>query len=271
MTHVELSPVDVTQSETEEYDDRTAPAPPPKRGGLGRNIFLGVLALSVAAALLIAWSRWGSFDPNMGSQARDRAHIQFSPAEHPLYFWMLLGHIMGSSIALAAGVFQLVRGIRDRYPRVHRYTGRVYVFAGVIPAVFFALVVEAFWPFSTVTAVSQVALAVLWGFVTIVGFRFRRQGRIEDHRRWMLRSYALTASVLVELAINPFVELLISTQFHTRLNGSMDIYMQAKDSTENWLGLIIVILVVEGYLEREQLRRSRRRMLAEAGKSTVDA
>jgi hypothetical protein len=99
---------------------------------------------------------------------------------------------------------------------------------------------------------------VLWLGVTLFGFRMRRQGRIAEHRRWMFRSYALTCSVLVELAIDPFVQLLISTQYHSRLDSNLDIYFQIKDSNENWVGLLIVILVVEGYLEYERMRRPKR-------------
>ncbi|WP_320068813.1 DUF2306 domain-containing protein [Micromonospora sp. RTGN7] len=242
----------------EEWENLAVQAERPGRQRRRRNIFLGFIALCVLAALSIAWSRWGQFDPNMGSQAREKAKIVLSPQEHPLYFWMLLGHIIGASIALAAGVLQLWRGLRTRHPRVHRTVGRVYVFAGVIPATSFALLVEAFYPFSVATAISQVALSLLWLGVTLFGFALRRQGRIAEHRRWMFRSYALTCTVLVELAIDPFVQLLVSTQYHSRLDSNLDIYFQIKDSNENWVGLLIVILVVEGYLEYERMRRPKR-------------
>jgi uncharacterized membrane protein len=258
----EQSSVDSARLSAEEWENQEVQKVRTGKPRRRRNVILTIVGLAVLAALYIAWQRWGHFDPAMGSQAREKAHIQIDSREHPLYFWLLIGHIMGASIALGAGVFQLWRGLRTKHPRIHRNIGRIYVFAGVLPAVFFALVVEAYLPFSVVTAVSQVTLSVLWGGVTIFGFVLRRQGRIAAHRRWMYRSYALTCSVLVELSIDPFVQMLISTQFRSRLDGNLDIYFQVKDSTENWVGLLIVILVVEGYFEYERLRRwgGRRRL-----------
>lgn len=234
--------------------DGESPATHPGSRRWGRDIALGLLAAYALTALVIAWSRWGKFDPAMGSQARERVGISLSPTEHPWYYPMLLLHIVGASVALATCVFQIWPWLRRTHPRVHRYVGRVYVFAGVVPGAIFALVVQAFWPFSVVTAFSQVVMALLWLSVTLYGFVLRRQGRIADHRRWMFRSFALTCTVLVELTINPIVELIINTQLHTRLASSLDIFMQVKDTNENWLGLTICLVAVEWKLERERIR-----------------
>ncbi|WP_320068811.1 DUF2306 domain-containing protein [Micromonospora sp. RTGN7] len=242
----------------EERENLAVQADRPGRPRRRRYVFLGIVAFCILVSLSITWSRWGQFDPNLGSQARERANIELSPEEHPLYYWMLLSHIAGASIALVAGVLQVWRGLRTRHPRVHRTVGRVYVFAGVVPATVLALLVTAFYPFSVATAFSQVALSLLWLGVTLFGLALRRQGRIAEHRRWMFRSYALTCSVLVVIAIDPFVQLLVSTQYHSRLNGNLDIYLQVKESNVNWLGLLISILIVEGYLEYERMRRPKR-------------
>lgn len=252
--------MEVTPPGGEQRDDPKAFAARARRRRRWRNAAIGFLAFYVVLNLTLAWLRWGHLDPNMGSQARAAAHIQLSPTQHPWYFPMLGMHVFCSSIALALAAVQIWPGLRPRYPKLHRVSGRVYVFAGVLPAAFFALVVEVFWPFSVATMISQVTLALAWAGCTVYGYVLRRRGEVVEHRRWMLRSFGLTCVVLVEVTIDPFVQGIIATEFHSRLMGNLDVYYQLKDSNENWLGMFIVFVAVEGFLEwerRVEIRRQR--------------
>lgn len=139
--------------------------------------------------------------------------------------------------------------------RLHRYVGRVYVFAGVYPALVLAVTLELFWPFSAVTSISQWVLCALWGFVTTVGWVLRRRGRTADHRRWMYRSYAMTATSVIVVVVEPVVYMIITPEFSSRLAGSTDIFIQVTNSTENWLSIVIAVVVVEWYLEWDRMRR----------------
>jgi uncharacterized membrane protein len=234
----------------------------PKHRHLAGYIALGILAVYASWAVAVVWQRWGQLNPNQGSQAREYANIVLSPSQHPWYFPMLAGHVLTASVALVTCIFQIWPWLRVNHPSLHRYIGRVNIFVGVFPAVVFGLIVEVFWPFSVATMLSQVFVLALWGFVTAMGLRMGRKGLTEEHRRWMLRSFALTCSVLVEVSIDPALEVIIGTEFHSRLMSSKDIFMQLKDSNENWLGLFIIILCVEGFLERERFRRIVRPQLA---------
>ncbi|MGW4393674.1 DUF2306 domain-containing protein [Amycolatopsis nivea] len=225
-------------------------SPGGRRRVKGRHVAIVLLALYVVAALVVAWQRWGQLDPDVSSQAREIADIRLDPGQHPWYYPMLLLHVTFSSIALATAVLQIWPWFRRTHPKAHRIVGRVYAFGGVYPAVAFAFVVQGFWAFSVPTAISQVVPLLLWLGTTTYGIVLRRRGRIEDHRRYMLRSFALTCLVLMELTIDLPVQLLIGIQFHSRLHSSMDIYMQLKDTTENWLGLVLMFVVVELWLER---------------------
>lgn len=269
MTRVEGPPVDVTRHGGETHDDDEGRVPQRRRRRWPVRIALGLLAAYVAWALFGAWSRFGQFDPELGSAAREYAGNQLSPAEYPWYFPTLTLHVMTASVALALVFFQMWPWLRRTHPLVHRSVGRIYIFAGVYPAVISALVVQVFWPFSVATMFSQVVPLLLWFSVTTYGYVLRRRGHVEEHRRWMLRSFGLTCLVLVELAIDPLIQLAIYTQFHTRLESNRDIYLQVKDSTENWVGLMLVILVVEGFLEYERIRSARRQPSAASRESTV--
>ena len=119
-------------------------------------------------------------------------------AERRLAF---LSHVIAASLALLFGVVQFLSGLRGKYPRVHRWTGRFYVvFVLVAGVAGFVLAFDAMggpiagWGFGL--------LSVLWVFTTLQGLRFVRNRKFGDHRRWMMRSFALTfAAVTLRLQL----------------------------------------------------------------------
>jgi len=100
-------------------------------------------------------------------------------------------HLAGSGIALAIGPFQLNTRIRNRFLHVHRWMGRTYVICvllGGTAALALATTAQGGLP----THVGFGLLAVLWLFATGKAYRHIRAGDQVSHRRWMIRSYALT-------------------------------------------------------------------------------
>ena len=105
--------------------------------------------------------------------------------------WAAILHLAGAGVALAAGALQHNARLRDRYLNFHRWTGRVYVVAvlfGGAAALRLATVSQGGLP----THVGFGLLAVLWLLATGQAYRFIRAGNQASHRRWMVRSYALT-------------------------------------------------------------------------------
>ena len=112
--------------------------------------------------------------------------------------WLLV-HAALAATALLVGPFQFLKGLRARWPRAHRIAGRVYVIAclGAAPAGLVLAVGTdagpiAQWGFGT--------LSVIWFGITANALRLAMAGRIAEHRRWMIRSFALTfAAVTLRL------------------------------------------------------------------------
>lgn len=103
--------------------------------------------------------------------------------------WLTL-HVAAAGTALLVGVFQLLPAVRARRS-VHRVLGRIYAAACVLGgAAGFMLALGttagpvAAWGFGV--------LAPLWIFTTVQGVRAARARRPDLHRRWMIRSFALT-------------------------------------------------------------------------------
>jgi uncharacterized membrane protein len=108
--------------------------------------------------------------------------------------WLLFPHIAGGLTVLILGPLQFSRTLRQRNPVRHRLLGKCYI-AGVlvaaIPAVLMARHYPAFLPYSVTIN------AVLWLTNTTAAFLAARNRRFEQHRRWMARSYAMTATFVV--------------------------------------------------------------------------
>ncbi|MBD9469382.1 DUF2306 domain-containing protein [Pseudoxanthomonas sp. PXM01] len=105
------------------------------------------------------------------------------------------GHFLGGAVAIAVGALQTHTTLRNRWPALHRWTGRVYVVA-VAAGGLAALAMAPQASTGAVAAFGFGALAVCWLGTTALAVIAIRQRRIADHRDWMLRSYALTLAAV---------------------------------------------------------------------------
>lgn len=104
-------------------------------------------------------------------------------------------HAASGIIVLLLGPMQFVRRIRERAPALHRGTGRVYVAACAVAApsgLLLAFGTAAGPVAGAGFAVSALLLAVF----VYLGVRAAVERRIEAHREWMLRGYALIAGAI---------------------------------------------------------------------------
>lgn len=104
-------------------------------------------------------------------------------------------HVLLAPVALALAPFQLWRSFRKRRPGLHRWMGRTYGVmvllagaGGLVMAMSTRAGAGAAWGFGL--------LAVVWVGTTGWGILQARAGHIDAHRRWMLRSVALSFSAV---------------------------------------------------------------------------
>lgn len=109
-------------------------------------------------------------------------------------------HILGGGVALLLGWTQFLPRLRARRVALHRLLGKIYVAAillfGATGGFVAALVANGGFP----SALGFGSLAVLWFFSTLLAYRSILKKDIEQHKAWMIRSYALTfAAVTLRL------------------------------------------------------------------------
>ncbi|WP_033296293.1 DUF2306 domain-containing protein [Amycolatopsis jejuensis] len=199
------------------------------------------LGLLVVAFLAYSLPPYLAFDP-----AQSRV-----PASFGAHYWFLVGHVVFGSIAMVTAVLQIWPWIRRRYPTLHRYSGRVYVFAGVLPSGLMALTIGAASPFGPATRASDVLLAVVWLGVTGAGYRAARERRFGDHRRWMIRSFALTMSIILNRLIAPLAVMFLEPQVPTTFGGSEIALMQSVSAIAAWVSWTLALMGAQLWLDRK--------------------
>lgn len=218
-----------------------------------------VVPLALVAAVFLAFSLppYLSLEP-----ARSRV-----PSTFALHFPLLVAHVMFASVAMLTCVFQVWPWFRNRYRTAHRVMGRVYVFGGVLPAGILGTVIGMASPFGPTVQVSGMLLGPLWLVSTVVGWRMARQRRYAEHRRWMLRSFALTFSIVTNRVWGVVMAIVLYPQLDTTFGGSEVALQQAMAGVSAWLGWVVPLLIVQWWLEREDAAKHRARIARRAAGS----
>lgn len=114
---------------------------------------------------------------------------------NPLGIPWLVIHVAGAVTALALGSLQFLPRLRRGAGPPHRWIGRTYVIACLVGGVAGLILAPGSFAGPIATA-GFGGLAVIWIAVNILGWRAAVQGRIVEHRRWMIRSWALTLAAV---------------------------------------------------------------------------
>lgn len=190
-----------------------------------------LIAISALAIGLYAVPPYASFDPLLS-----RIPLNELFTSHMLW---LAFHAIPSGLALIIGPFQFLAAMRNRWPKAHRLSGKIYlccVLLGSVAAISSTIM-------STAGFAAQVGFSLLivgWLYSAYHAYRAARQRRFADHRIWMTRNYALTfAAVLLRvflLAGIGFKQLVPSIPFDQIYTSSV------------WGSILVSSLVAEWFI-----------------------
>jgi uncharacterized membrane protein len=120
---------------------------------------------------------------------------------------VLTVHAGFAATALILGPLQFLGTLRRRRPLVHRWIGRAYGACCLVGGL--AGLILAFGARTgPVSAAGFGTLAMLWLATTAMGWLAARDRRFAEHRRWMIRSYALTFAAVTLRLYLPFAFIL---------------------------------------------------------------
>ncbi|NUM43357.1 MAG: DUF2306 domain-containing protein [Anaerolineales bacterium] len=165
-----------------------------KTNQISKNIGWGVMTFLALGITLVA-SRYFTWDTEV-----------FFPAQLNVYLAHRVGiitHIVGGVLALSLGPFQFLSKLRNKYPIIHRWMGRLYL-VGILLGGTAGLYMSMFAYSGIVASVGFASLAILWLATGVMAYRTIRARDTEAHRRWMIRNFALTfAAVTLRLEMAP--------------------------------------------------------------------
>lgn len=148
-----------------------------------------------------------------------------SPPEKQLLHtipWLLIPHILAGLTALLTGPLQFSTRLRRSQPQFHRILGRVYVISVFIAAPLAMILSVVHTPpplhmtyFSAVIFVQAGA----WLVTTAAAFLTARNRHFQQHREWMVRSYAVTFTFVATRVLQPIP----AWNHHSRAGFAMEI------------------------------------------------
>lgn len=147
-------------------------------------------------------------------------------------------HVISSCLCLLAGFTQFSARILKNYPAFHRSMGLLYVSVILLFSGPSGFIMSIYANGGLVSQTAFIALSSLWMIFTYLGFAKAKKGDIAGHRKFMIRSYALTLSAIT-LRI---WKLLIVLSFRPQ---PMDTYMIVA-----WLGWVPNLLFAEWYIRQ---------------------
>ncbi|WP_425509348.1 DUF2306 domain-containing protein [Xanthomonas sontii] len=134
-------------------------------------------------------------------------YLKYASLQSPAYAMFLTRrgwlwcHLGGGAVGLLLGALQFATRRWRRWPRLHRWVGRVY-FAGMLVAMIGAVGLIATSPAPPAIRVAFAATALAWLVTGSVGLVAIWRGQVLRHQRWMVRAYLATlAPVVFRLAL----------------------------------------------------------------------
>ncbi|MFN8669590.1 MAG: DUF2306 domain-containing protein [Gemmatimonadaceae bacterium] len=171
------------------YDEGRRFAAVPRRGLRGGMLAVIAVLCALVAAYALAIVVLPSMRPPLMQQRVD---------QHPVPVML---HLAVGAMVIALAPLQLIAGIRRRWPVVHRWSGRAYA-VGVLLSGVGGLALATVSQGGTPAHLGFAFLSLAWMATTAIGVQRIRAGDVAEHRRWMVRSFALTfAAVTLRIYI----------------------------------------------------------------------
>lgn len=154
---------------------------------------------------------------------------------------LTLAHVVPGLAFVLLGPLQFMTGLRKRHPSRHRWTGRVVLGSALVIGIT-ALIMS---PQMAIGGASESAATFAFGvlFLVAIGKAFAaiRARRVTEHRRWMIRAYAIGLGVG---AVRPIVGVFFATSRLTHLTPH-DFFGIAF-----WLGFALSLATAEAWIRR---------------------
>ena len=200
-----------------------------------KRILIGALFFISFAWLLHTFSKNFIVDPMFSKFLSDKT----IPINQDIWFIFLRIHIVLALVSLLTGPFGFVYKIREKKINLHRITGKVYIASIVlnfVPSLYLAFYATG----GLISTLGFIFLDISWVLTTWMAYKTIRKKKVQEHRKWMIRSYTLTLANIQLYVLK------------TIFNNGLDINFEIAYPLSIWLSLLLSLLIAELYLRRKK-------------------
>lgn len=153
-------------------------------------ILLASIGLAVAArrTTVLLWPRPATAAPSRNPAASLDAHFATERI-------LVLAHVLPAMLFMVLGPLQFARRLRARHPRVHRWSGRIFLASSAVVGITGLRMALG----STIGGFDEKAAILLFGTFFLValakGLWHALRREFTRHREWMIRGYAIGLAV----------------------------------------------------------------------------
>ena len=117
--------------------------------------------------------------------------------------WWLLPHGLAAACALILGPMQFSDRLRQRYVKLHRVVGRIYIAGAFIaaPMGVYVQYLDEKTGFSRTFTIETMIQGGLWMLTTGIALAFILKGKVQQHRQWMTRSFGTGPLIFLEARV----------------------------------------------------------------------
>lgn len=158
--------------------------------------------LGILVVLLVVSLSWNAFTYFNFNSSYGFLRLKQAAIASGWYLPAYYSHVLAAGLILILGLFQLNTKLSLRWKELHRFLGKCYAYGILFFAAPGGLAMSFFinrgpWVFT-----SFILQCLCWFLFTAIAVKNIQRGKINEHRDWMWRSYALTfAAVTLRLYV----------------------------------------------------------------------
>lgn len=164
---------------------------------------------------------------------------------HSLWRPTFYVHVISSMLVILVGPFQFLETFRNRYLTLHKMSGKIYVYSILLLAAPSGFIMAFYAEGGLYATIPFVLMSVFWFYTTLVAVLKIMQGKIVEHKQWMMRSFAFTLAAVTLRLLVPF--------FSTFILDNEDLIT----ISTAWLSWLLNLFIVEGIIFAQNKKMSR--------------
>lgn len=172
-------------------------------------------------------------------------NVKEDAIQYKHYQYAFFSHVYTSIFVLIFGLTQFSKSVRARFPKIHKYLGKLYIGLVLLVASPSGLIMAFYANGGFWSQLSFTLQAVLWFLFTFLAYKYVKEGKWKLHQKFMIRSYALTLSAISLRLFKWIIVFLFEPP-------PMDTYKVVA-----WLGWLINLLIVELYFMKRMFKNKK--------------